>query len=121
MTLTWLRWGPKMQQHRKLLQSTFTKSKVGQYQSIQLKETRRLVLGILKKPQHWELELKRLAIAITANIAYAVDVPTIDHPWVKLLDDAGIATNNAGTPGASLVDRFPLGNTFLLSVWRGAY
>lgn len=107
MTLTWLRWGPKMQQHRKILQRPFVNSKLYQYKPLQLRECRRTVKGMMQDPSKWELELKRMAIAIVANIGYGVDVSTTDHLWVKLSDDAGFATNNAGAPGGSLVDRFP--------------
>lgn len=109
MTLTWLRWGPKMQQHRKVLQSPFTKSRVAQYMKMQLKQTHQLVNGIMKSPSDWDLEVRRLALAIVANIGYGVDVSTNNHQWVKLSDDAGEATSHAGTPGSSLVDRFPFG------------
>ncbi|KUJ10419.1 putative O-methylsterigmatocystin oxidoreductase [Mollisia scopiformis] len=109
MTLTWLRWGPKMQQHRKILQTPFTKSKISQYQNLQLEQTHHSLRGILENPLHWELELKRLAIAITAEIGYGVKVDSVYHPWVKLSDDAGYATSHAGAPGGSLVDRFPPG------------
>ncbi|RDW60579.1 putative o-methylsterigmatocystin oxidoreductase [Coleophoma cylindrospora] len=108
MTLTWLRWGPKMQQHRKVLQSPFTKSRVAQYMKIQLKQTHQLIKGMVKNPSDWDLEIRRLALAIVASIGYGVDVSTNDHEWVKLSDDAGYVTSHAGTPGGSLVDRFPL-------------
>ncbi|TVY35980.1 Cytochrome P450 monooxygenase [Lachnellula subtilissima] len=107
MTLTWLRWSPKMQQHRKMLQSPFAKSKVSVYQSLQMKETHRLVKGMMKSPLEWELELRRFAIAVVANVSYGVDINTVDHQWVDLSDAAGYATSHAGAPGGTIVDRFP--------------
>ncbi|TVY21370.1 Cytochrome P450 monooxygenase psiH [Lachnellula arida] len=107
MTLTWLRWSPKMQQHRRMLQSPFIKSKVSQYQSLQMKETHRLVKGMMKSPLDWELELRRFAIAVVANVGYGVDINTVDHQWVDLSDAAGYATSHAGAPGGTIVDRFP--------------
>lgn len=63
----------------------------------------------MKAPLDWELELRRFAIGIVAKVAYGVDVDAIDHPWVKLSDDAGYATGHAGAPGSTIVDRFPAG------------
>lgn len=109
MTLTFLRWSPKMQQHRRILQNPFTKPKVVQYKSLQIKQSHRLVQGIMQSPLDWELELKRFAIAIVANIGYGVNVDRTDHPWIKLANDAGYATAHSGAPASSIVDRFPLG------------
>ena len=64
MTLTFLRWSPKMQQHRRILQNPFTKPKVVQYKSLQTKEAHQAVKGMMQNPLQWELELKRFAIAI---------------------------------------------------------
>lgn len=102
-----------MQLHRRVLQNPFTKTKSIAYQSLQLKEAHRLVKGMMQSPLDWERELRRFAIAIVANVAYGVDVDSIEHPWVKLSDDAGYATAHAGAPGGTLVDRFPPGKVKL--------
>jgi cytochrome P450 len=87
-----------MQQHRRVLQTPFTKSKVSNYLSLQLEETRKVVKGMMKNPLEWETELRRYAIAIVANVAYGEEITSINHPWVKLSDDAAYATGHAGTP-----------------------
>lgn len=98
-----------MQQHRRILQNPFTKTKATAYQGLQLKESYKLVKGIMQHPGDWELEFRRIAISIVANVAYGVEINSLDHPWVKLSDDAGYATSHAVAPGGTLVDRCPLG------------
>lgn len=59
MTLTFLRWGPRFQMHRKLIQGSFTKPNCVQYQDLQESETHVLVDGIMKNPNDWERQMRR--------------------------------------------------------------
>jgi hypothetical protein len=59
MTLTFLRWGPRFQMHRKLIQGSFTKPNCVQYQDLQESETHQLVSGIMKNPDDWERQMRR--------------------------------------------------------------
>lgn len=106
-TLTWLRWGPRMQRHRKILQPAFSKSQVRQYQENQRKQALLCLRSILDDPANWNSSIRRFAVAIVLNIAFGVEVEGLNSPWIKIADDAADAISNSGAPASSIVDRFP--------------
>lgn len=106
-TLTWLRWGPRMQRHRKVLQPAFSKSQVRQYQDNQKKQALLCLKSISNDPNSWNNAIRRFAVAIVLNISFGVDVDGPDSPWIKIADDAAEAISNSGAPASSIVDRFP--------------
>ena len=106
-TLTWLRWGPRMQRHRRILQPAFSKSQVRQYQDNQKKQALLCLKSIADDPNSWNNAIRRFAVAIVLNISFGVDVDGPDSPWIKIADDAAEAISNSGAPASSIVDRFP--------------
>ena len=59
MTLTFLPYGPRWQMHRKILQTTFSNTKVGQWHDLQVREARRTVQSMMANPHDWEISLRR--------------------------------------------------------------
>ncbi|CAK7216730.1 hypothetical protein SCUCBS95973_002905 [Sporothrix curviconia] len=114
-TLTWLRWGPQMHRHRKILQPAFSKAQVRQYQDNQQKQALLCLRSILDDPGNWNLAVRRFAVAIVLNIAFGVDVDGPNSPWIKIADDAAEAISNSGAPASSILDRFPA--TRYLPAW----
>ena len=109
-TLTWLRWSPKMLQHRKLLQPPFSKSKVHQFQSMQRREAIKAVQGMLNSSHDymkWNNAVRRFAVAVVLNISFGIEIKDDNSPYIKIADDAALAINNSGAPASSIVDRFP--------------
>ncbi|KAF2491284.1 putative O-methylsterigmatocystin oxidoreductase [Lophium mytilinum] len=109
-TLTWLRWSPKMQQHRKLLQPPFSKSKVSQYCPLQRREAIKAAQSILRTnadPMAWNNAIRRFAVAVVINIGFGVEIKDDKSPYIKIADEAAMAISNAGAPASSIVDRFP--------------
>lgn len=112
-TLTWLRWGPKYQLHRKVLQPPFTKSRVGQYEELQRREALKCCKGMIENPDDWLNHARRFSVAIVLKITYGLDVDGPNSPWVQLADDAANAIGKSGAPASSIMDRFPA------SEWQG--
>ncbi len=106
-TLTWLRWGPKYQLHRRILQPPFTKSKVGQYTGIQRKEALICCRDMIESPASWVTAVRRFAVAIVLNISYGLSVDGLSSPWIKLAEQSGNAIGKSGAPASSIMDRFP--------------
>ena len=106
-TLTWLRWGPKYQLHRKILQPPFTKSKVSQYTAMQRKEALICCKGMLEEPAGWVSAVRQFAVAVVINISYGLNVDGPTSPWIKLAEDSGNAIGRSGAPASSIMDRFP--------------
>ncbi|KAH8880599.1 cytochrome P450 [Thozetella sp. PMI_491] len=106
-TLTWLRWGPKYQLHRKTLQPPFTKSKVGQYVGIQRQEALTFCKGVLDRPKDWVIATRQFAVAVVLRISYGLEVDGPTSPWIKLAENSGNAIAKSGAPASSIMDRFP--------------
>lgn len=123
-TLTWLRWGPQMQKHRKILQPAFSKSQIGQYQDNQRRQALLCLHSLLDSDADWNSAVRRFAVAIVLNISYGIDVEGPDSPWIKIADDAAAAIGNSGAPASSIIDRFPASKsshpfmTFISRTWR---
>ncbi len=58
-TLTFLPYGPQWRLHRKLLQTSFSASRVREWHDLQARETRRAALSVLTKPEDWSDHIKR--------------------------------------------------------------
>lgn len=108
ITLTFLRWSPRFQLHRKLLQQSFTQSACKSYRPIQLEEARRAVKAILIKSQNWTTFLRQFSTAVVLRIGFGIEVQEHDDPYVKMAINVEEATGEGGVPGSSIVDLFPI-------------
>ncbi|KIY53510.1 cytochrome P450 [Fistulina hepatica ATCC 64428] len=106
-TLTFLRWGPRFQMHRKILQSSFTKPKIVQYQAFQTTEAHSFARGLMNNPANWEVLLRRYATAIVLGIGFGVTLKSDDDPYIKMAIDASYALGHGGAPAGTPVDFFP--------------
>jgi cytochrome P450 len=93
--------------HRKVLQKSFQKSNIIQYRSLQEREARVLVEGILKAPGEWETLMRRFATAIVLGIGFGIHIEDDKDPYIKMSVDASYALGHGGAPAGTLVDFFP--------------
>jgi len=107
MTLTFLRWGPRFQMHRKLIQGSFTKPNCLQYQDLQEHETHQLIGGIMKNPDDWERQMRRFATAIVLGIGFGVNIKDDNDSYIQMAIDASYALGHGGAPAGTVVDFFP--------------
>ncbi|KAL1841486.1 hypothetical protein VTK73DRAFT_3467 [Phialemonium thermophilum] len=114
-TLTWLRWGPKMQLHRRILQPPFTRSKVGQYMPLQRREALVCCKGFVDDPSDWVTAARRFALAIVLSISYGLEIDGPSSPWIRLAQESNNAIAKSGAPASSIMDRFPA--TRYLPAW----
>ncbi|KAL2172494.1 hypothetical protein VTG60DRAFT_5248 [Thermothelomyces hinnuleus] len=106
-TLTWLRWGPKYQLHRRVLQPPFTKSKVGNYMAMQRREALSCCKGMVDDPEDWLRAVRRFSVAIVLKIAYGLEVEGQQSPWIQMAEDTAAAVGKSGAPASSIMDRLP--------------
>ncbi|KAK1767239.1 O-methylsterigmatocystin oxidoreductase [Phialemonium atrogriseum] len=114
-TLTWLRWGPKMRLHRRVLQSPFARSKMGQYAGLQRREALICCKGFIDDPVNWTTAMRRFGVAIVLNISYGLEVDGPSSRWIKLAEESSNAIGKSGAPASSIMDRFPA--TRYLPAW----
>lgn len=107
-TLTFLRWGPRFKLHRRVLQRAFSPTSCVAYRSLQEREARTLLRGILASPGSWETILRRFATAVVLGIGFGVDVKAADDPYIQIATDASYALGHGGAPAGTPVDFFPI-------------
>ncbi|KAG7451643.1 cytochrome P450, partial [Guyanagaster necrorhizus] len=107
-TLTFLRWGPRFQRNRKLIQSSFTKRQIVKYQELQTREARVLVRNLIQSPEEYDRLIRRFATAIIMDIAFGHEIKSDADPFIQIAADASYALGHGGAPAGTAVDFFPL-------------
>ncbi|KAL2890628.1 O-methylsterigmatocystin oxidoreductase [Ceratocystis lukuohia] len=105
--LSFLPWGPKFRQHRKMLQRSFQKSSIIGYRSLQESEAAILLRSFVSSPSTWENSLRRYATAIVLRAGFGIPLLSKDSPWITIAEDASYALGHGGAPGGTPVDFFP--------------
>ncbi|KAK8024041.1 hypothetical protein PG993_012107 [Apiospora rasikravindrae] len=106
-TLTFLKWGEQFKLHRKMFQSTFSRSNVGIFRPMQLQESRKAVRSLIKGAGSWRESTLLMTTSIIFRIAFGQDVPNESSPYCEMAKAASQATAAGGIAGTSLVDIFP--------------
>ncbi|KAF3768808.1 putative cytochrome P450 oxidoreductase [Cryphonectria parasitica EP155] len=115
LTLTFLRWGPRFKLHRRLFQTTLTRSSIKTFQPIQMHEAHKAVRSLLKTPNDWRDVTLLLTTSIIFRIAYGQEIKSKASPYTGMSRAANDVTTNGGIAGSSVVDIFPLARYFLPS------
>lgn len=115
LTLTFLRWGPQFKLHRRLFQTSFTRSAIKTFEPMQIQEARRAVRSLVCNPKDWSDTTLLLTTSVIFRIAYGQKVQSKDSPYTKMARAANDATTGGGVAGSSVVDAFPLARYILPS------
>lgn len=115
LTLTFLRWGPQFKLHRRLFQTTFTRSAIKAFEPMQTQEARRAVRSLLRAPGDWRDTTLLFTTSVIFRIAYGQTVPSKASPYTAMAHAANDATTGGGVAGSSVVDAFPLARWLLPS------
>ncbi|UNI24025.1 hypothetical protein JDV02_009805 [Purpureocillium takamizusanense] len=107
-TLTFLPHGPDFRIHRRILQRSFQKGSIVQYQPLQCRETAIMLNGFLERgPAGWDQALRRFATAVVLGIGFGITVDSDDDPFIQVASDASYALGHGGAPAGTPVDFFP--------------
>ncbi|CRK19672.1 hypothetical protein BN1723_017802 [Verticillium longisporum] len=101
LTLTFLRYGPRFSLHRRLFQTTFSRTNVRKFEFIQQHEARKTVRNLLQDPADWKDITLLMATSIIFRIAFGQEVVDKDSPYCAMSQAANYATTAGGTPGLS--------------------
>ncbi|KAK0455205.1 cytochrome P450 [Desarmillaria tabescens] len=112
-TLTFLRWGPRFQRNRKLIQSSFTKPQIVKYQELQMREARVLVRNLMKCPEDYDRLIRRFATAIVMDIAFGHEIKSDADLFIQIAADASYALGHGGAPAGTTVKYLPNCLSFL--------
>ncbi|KAG6875958.1 hypothetical protein C0993_006581 [Termitomyces sp. T159_Od127] len=117
--LTFTRYGKSFQKYRRLFQGYLKSQKIMSYQPMQTQATRILLQSLLSDERRKEDWLRRLGIihyltdilfstSIIMQVAYGHRITSDEDPYINLTKEASYALGNAGPPGNTPIDFFPI-------------
>ncbi|KDQ25622.1 hypothetical protein PLEOSDRAFT_1078104 [Pleurotus ostreatus PC15] len=106
--LVFLPYGSRFRKHRQLLHSHFGQRAISKFQPIQLQNVLILAQGLMDNTKDYQHLLGRYTTAIVMRIAYGHQIVSDDDEFVQIAHDSGYTLNNAGPPGGTAVDLFPI-------------
>ncbi|KAI0933847.1 hypothetical protein AcV5_005883 [Taiwanofungus camphoratus] len=107
-TVTFLRYGEQFFKQRRLLQQYFSKQNCVQFRHIHTEEARRLLRNLLQRPQDFDWLVRRFGSAIVMKITYGHQIESDDDEYIKMTENISDAHAEAGDPGSTPVDIFPI-------------
>uniref|UniRef100_A0A8H8CI81 Cytochrome P450 n=1 Tax=Psilocybe cubensis TaxID=181762 RepID=A0A8H8CI81_PSICU len=108
INLSIMPYGEEWRQHRKICHQNFNVQAARQYQPVQAKKVRNLLLNLLEKPEQFKDHSKLFSVSLSISAMYGHDVESIEDPCVKLADDALQLGQTLLVPGGSLIDLVPI-------------
>ncbi|KAI9061910.1 cytochrome P450 [Trametes sanguinea] len=101
-------YGERFRKHRRWMhEAVGTKERLDAYRSIQRREARNLLKNFLNSPERFIQHCHLYVAATMLEIAYGKRVSSLQDELVAVADRAISGINEAGTPGAMIVDFFP--------------
>jgi len=99
-------YGSKWRNWQKVFYAHLQPTVVHQYNSLEIKATRRLLCNLLDSPQDFLKHLRHMVGQATLSIAYGIDVAPRDDPTIALTDEALQGVQVAHKRG-SIIDLVP--------------
>lgn len=78
------------------------------YQPVQVYESERMLYDLLKEPENYEDLFERYAGAVVMRLGYGKTIETGDEPYARDVLKVVHAVERVASPGAYLVDTFPI-------------
>ncbi|EIN04665.1 cytochrome P450 [Punctularia strigosozonata HHB-11173 SS5] len=103
-----MHYGESWRRHRREFHQLMNYKEVVNYQPLQLKEARALVLKILQDPEEFPVHIRRTQTAVIFKVAYGIDVRDENNKFMLKIKEALEGFAEAGVPGTFLVDRLPI-------------
>jgi cytochrome P450 len=93
---------------RKLMHSLTNVSVAPSYESTQLLESTRVLYDLVRSPEHYERWFERYASGLMLRLAYGKTIETGEEAYVKRIINVVHHVERIASPGAYLVDTFPV-------------
>ncbi|KNZ78681.1 O-methylsterigmatocystin oxidoreductase [Termitomyces sp. J132] len=119
-TLTYTSYGKSFQKHRRLFKEHLKSTNVILHMPTQTQEARILLQNLLLDESRREDWLRRFSTSIIMQVAYGHQIASDEDPYLQMTEHISHSLSNAGSPGNTPVDFFPILN-YLPSWFPGAY
>ncbi len=103
-----MEYGPKYRVVRKISHALLNINKTVSYQPVQDFESKQLMYDIMHDPEHFYDHNRRYSASVIITITYGHRIKDWDDPLVKRIYTVINNLQNFSTPGAWLVDSFPV-------------
>ncbi|KZT69382.1 cytochrome P450 [Daedalea quercina L-15889] len=104
-----MRYDETFRKHRKWIQAPYSdNASLAQYKLVQTRETHALLLNLLHDPKGYLKHLHRFSGASMLETLYGHRAADSDDEYLRLVDEANLFITESSTPGAGLVDLFPI-------------
>lgn len=101
-------YGETFRQNRKLMATLTNVTVAASYQSLQEQESVRVVRDLLREPRKYETWLERYSAGLILRLAYSKPVVTGEESFVRRILAVVHTVERVASPGAYLVDTFPI-------------
>ncbi|PCH39680.1 cytochrome P450, partial [Wolfiporia cocos MD-104 SS10] len=107
--IVFMEYGERWKKHRKWAQSAYNdKATLKTYRPIRTREVYALLSNLLDTPDDFGIHIKRYVAALILDTTYGHSISTADDEYVRMADEALAVSTEAGTPGATIIDIFPI-------------
>ncbi|PCH39679.1 cytochrome P450 [Wolfiporia cocos MD-104 SS10] len=107
--IAFMEYGERWKKHRKWAQSAYNdKVTLRTYRPVQTREVYALLSNFLNTPDEFHMHIKRYVAALIMETAYGHRISTTDDEYVRMADEALAVSTEAGSPGATIIDIFPI-------------
>lgn len=100
--------GPRHTRYRKLLNTMLNPTEVRKLQPLQERCAARLLLRLLKDPEHWYMHMRPSISEALVHICYGQDFPLEEFPYIAMAERAWWIFNNVATANSFAVDYLPI-------------
>ncbi|KAI0334310.1 cytochrome P450 [Cubamyces sp. BRFM 1775] len=102
-------YGERFRKHRRWMHEMVgTKERLEAHRDIQMREVHNLVKNLLREPERFTEHVHLYVAATMLEMTYGKRITSLDDDLVAVADRAIDGINEAGTPGAIIVDFFPI-------------
>ncbi|KIX97617.1 uncharacterized protein Z520_06395 [Fonsecaea multimorphosa CBS 102226] len=103
-----LPYGELWRRGRKVMHNMTMHASATSYQPVQIYESERLLYDLLRTPEKYEQLFERYAAAVVMRLCYGKTVDTGDEEYVRDILQIVHTVERVASPGAYLVDTFPV-------------
>ncbi|KAF9469506.1 cytochrome P450 [Collybia nuda] len=105
--LSTMRYGPRFQLHRKMMQQYFSRKDCVSYQPIQTRGARVLLQNLVSTPEKRDDHLSHYSTTLILRISFGHEITSNGDIFLDVLKDAGQILRSSGPPGSTAIDFFP--------------
>ncbi|EMD38686.1 hypothetical protein CERSUDRAFT_105266 [Gelatoporia subvermispora B] len=107
-SLPMMEYSEKWKESRKMFQHELGSENAKKYRAVEVEESQKLLVRLLKKPEDFAKHIRYLAGASIVSISYGIRPKPENDPYIKIGEESLHAIATAADAGTYMVDVFPI-------------